>query len=688
MDSNNIKLNEQVQMILDVANQLRGPFKEDEYQNVIIPMTILRRFECILAPTKVSVLREVENGKTNEKVLRDITKLSIYNTSKFDLDILQEDAGKLATNLKDYLDHFNDIAKSIFTQLKFYETIDALEKGHKLFVVVKKFSKTDLSVEHVNSMQMGYIMEEIIRTYSENASAGDHFTPREVIRCLTQLLLSEGCDDLYENGKIVTVGDFACGTGGMLSESYRMIKELNSSTMVNLYGQDNNEWYEAIALAEMIIKGQNPDNIKLVSSTLTKDAFPSQKMRLIIMNPPFGLSYSKEKIGEEEYSTIIGHNKRNDWYEGGLPQVGDSQTLFWQFALNKLDDTNGRCAIICNASPLFGGTESSIRKWLMENDYIEAIIQFCPELFYNTGITIYGLIFNKNKSFRRRGKIQLIDASNICERMTRGLGFKRNRISETPENNQIAQIVKLYSDFQETPQCKIYSKEDFYYKEVQVNRPFQRNFVISKERIENIKGCQAFNKLFNEEKFNSLADSPHTTREQKNEMDKMIVGREEQNRIITVLSNHSSNLIYKNRLIFEKELIKLLPEMLEPKYKTLLKGLLLSLSEFDDTADTYKDRKGNLEADPDLKDTELVPYRMSVDDYFSKEVKRYVPNAWMVPFEEGISVLNNPSIKCEINFNRFFYVYKEPESSKDVIKRLSELRKAEDCLEDLLNGGK
>lgn len=369
MDTNNIKLNEQVQMILDVANQLRGPFKEDEYQNVIIPMTILRRFECILEDTKYDVLEEVKKGKPNEKVLRQITGLCIYNTSKFNLKNLQEDAWKLAINLKDYLDHFNDVAKNIFSQLKFYETIDALEKGHKLFVVVKKFSNTDLSVEHVNSMQMGYIMEEIIRTYSENASAGDHFTPREVIRCLTQLLLAEGCDDLYENGKIVTLGDFACGTGCMLSEGYRMIKELSDSTMVNLYGQDNNGWYEAIALAEMIIKGQNPDNVKLVTSTLTTDAFPSQKMRLILMNPPFGLSYSKKEIGDEEYSKIVSHNKRNDWYEGGLPQTGDSQTLFWQFALSKLDDTKGRAAIICNASPLFCGTESKIRKWLMNCRY-------------------------------------------------------------------------------------------------------------------------------------------------------------------------------------------------------------------------------------------------------------------------------------------------------------------------------
>ena len=685
MDSNNIKLNEQVQMILDVANQLRGPFKEDEYQNVIIPMTILRRFECILESTKEQVLEEVENGKPNDKVLRNITGLSIYNTSKFNLANLQEDPGKLATNLKDYLDHFNDVAKSIFAQLKFYETIDALEKGHKLFVVVKKFSRTDLSVEHVNSMQMGYIMEEIIRTYSENASAGDHFTPREVIRCLTQLLLAEGCDDLYEDGKIVTLGDFACGTGGMLSEGYRMIKELNNSTMVHLYGQDNNGWYEAIALAEMIIKGQNPDNVKLVGSTLTTDAFPNQNMRLILMNPPFGLSYSKKEIGEEEYAKIISHNRKDDWYEGGLPQTGDSQTLFWQFALHKLDNNKGRAAIICNASPLFGGTESKIRKWLMENDYIEAIIQFCPELFYNTGITIYSIIFNKNKSLKRRNKIQIIDASKICERMLRGLGYKRNRISETKENNQIAKIVKLYSDFVETPECKILSKEDFYYREVIINRPFQRNFAITKERIEEIRGCQQFNKLFDREKYEELLDLPARTTVQNAVIEEMLKGKEKQERIINILNSNADNIIYKNRDKFIDKILKLIPELDGPKNKTLLKGLILSLSVLDETADVYKDKKGRLEPDPDLKDTELIPFRTNVEDYFDKEVKPYAEKAWMEPFEINDDLLQDETIKCEINFNRFFYIYEEPESTRTILKRLNELDEKETEIEDQIN---
>lgn len=689
MDLNNIKLNEQVQMILDVANQLRGPFKEDEYQNVIIPMTILRRFECILESTKDEVLEEVKNGKPNDKVLRDITGLSIYNTSKFNLTNLQEEASKLATNLKDYLDHFNDVAKSIFTQLKFYETIDALEKGHKLFVVVKKFSNTDLSVEHVNSMQMGYIMEEIIRTYSENASAGDHFTPREVIRCLTQLLLAEGCDDLYENGKIVTLGDFACGTGGMLSEGYRMIKELNDSTMVNLYGQDNNGWYEAIALAEMIIKGQDPDNVKLVSSTLTTDAFPGQNMRLILMNPPFGLSYSKKEIGEEEYAKITGHNRKNDWYEGGLPQTSDSQTLFWQFAINKLEPTKGRAAIICNASPLFSGTESKIRKWFMENDYIEAIIQFCPELFYNTGITIYAFIFNKNKSEKRKNKIQIIDASNICIRMSKGLGYKRNKISEEEDNNQIAEIVKLYSDFKESKNSKILTKEDFYFKEVIVNRPFRRNFKIDDDRIQNLWVSLAFNKLYSDEKYNALAELPVRTAAQVQVMREMEDGKKEQDRILNVLYNNVSSKVWKNRDDFIKHLKELLPELKQSDNKTLLKGIYLALSDYDETADCYfagKNRK--IEADPDLKDTISIPFRKNVEEYFNQEIKPYWPEAWFDNTDTLDDLMLDDTIKCEINFSRFFYKYVQPQTSEELIKEIEKIEEIESGLEDIIYGRK
>lgn len=678
-----MNISEQVQLILDIANQLRGPFKEDEYQNVIIPMTICRRFECILEKKKDAVIAEYEKGERAEKVLKRISGFSIYNTSRFDLGKLLNDPKNIKSNFKDYLNAFNDVARNIFIQMKFFDTIEQMDKGKKLYVVIKKFAQTDLSVEHVSSMQMGYIMEEIIRTYSENASAGDHFTPREVIRCLTQLLLAEGCDDLYQDGKIVTLADFACGTGGMLSEGYRMFKELNSDTQVVLFGQDNNGWYEGIAQAEMIIKGQDPENVRLVTSTLTTDSFPNQKMRLILMNPPFGLPWSKKEIGEEEYKEITKQNVRGGWYEGGLPGVSDSQMLFWEYALSKLDD-NGRAAIICNASPLFSGGsssgESQIRKYLLENDWIEAIIQFCPELFYNTGISIYSLIFNKNKPAKRKGKIQLINASSIFTRMSRGLGFKRNKISEEDGNNQIAQIVKLYSDFDKADPSlsKIFTKEDFYYREVTINQPFQRNFKIDASRIENLYLCNAFNKLFDEEKFTELDELPAKTKAQLDLMDEMANGKEFQETIVNTLKMNASEKIFLNRDTFAEHIISLLPKLGEKKYASLLKGIVLALSEHDDTADIYKDKKGRIEPDSDLKDTELIPYKEEIHEYFEKEVKPFLPLAWMDDNYDSIKV------GCEINFNRYFYVYRAPESSDDIMKRLKELTDEEKKLEEAL----
>lgn len=678
-----MNITEQVQLILDIANQLRGPFKEDEYQNVIIPMTICRRFECILEKKKDAVIAEYEKGERAEKVLKRISGFSIYNTSRFDLGKLLNDPKNIKSNFKDYLNAFNGVARNIFIQMKFFDTIEQMDKGKKLYVVIKKFAQTDLSVEHVNSIQMGYIMEEIIRTYSENASAGDHFTPREVIRCLTQLLLAEGCDDLYQDGKIVTLADFACGTGGMLSEGYRMIKELNSDTQVVLFGQDNNGWYEGIAQAEMIIKGQDPENVRLVTSTLTTDSFPNQKMRLILMNPPFGLSWSKKEIGEEEYKEITKQNVRCGWYEGGLPGVSDSQMLFWEYALSKLDD-NGRAAIICNASPLFSGGsssgESQIRKYLLENDWIEAIIQFCPELFYNTGISIYSLIFNKNKPAKRKGKIQLINASSIFTRMSRGLGFKRNKISEEDGNNQIAQIVKLYSDFDKADPSlsKIFTKEDFYYREVTINQPFQRNFKIDSSRIENLYLCNAFNKLFDAEKFAELDELPAKTKAQLDLMDEMANGKEFQKTIVNTLKMNASEELFLNRDRFAEHIISLLPKLGEKRYASLLKGIVLALSEHDDTADIYKDKKGRIEPDSDLKDTELIPYKEEIHEYFEKEVKPFLPLAWMADDDDSIK------IGCEINFNRYFYVYHAPESSNDIMKRLKELSDEEKKLEEEL----
>ncbi len=689
MNENKLNVQEQVKLILDIANILRGPFKEDEYQKVIIPMTICRRFECMLEATRDAVCESIAKGNDNEIRLKKKSGYPIYNKSSLTMEKIIADPGKAHENFVLYLNSFNKLGVSIFTNLDFFEYVDLLAERKKLVQVLKKFANTDLSLNKVSSIQMGYIMEEIIRTYSENASAGDHFTPREVIKCLTRLLLSEGCDDLKVPGKIVTLADYACGTGGMLYEGLDEIKQINPTAEVELFGQDNNPWYSSIALAETIIRGQNPENIKLVESSLTEDAHENQKMRLILMNPPFGESWAKDKIGEEQYKKILSENtKSGGKYTAGLPSTSDMQMLFWQLIISKLENdfgnnNFGRAAVICNASPLFTGGaksgESNIRKWLFEHDYVEAIIQFCPELFYNTGITIYAFIFNMHKSEKRKGKIQLINASNFCNRMTRGLGFKRNELT----NEHIEQIVKLYTEFDNPNNAsfvKIYDKKDFYYKEVPCYQPYQRIFKITKNGVDGLYSNKSFTKLYDEDEFNKLDDLDVKTENQIKKMKSLIEGKQLQEVIIKVLSDNISENFYTNRDEFATKIKTFLPNL--ANQKTLIKGIVNSLSEDDDRGDKYYNKKGQVESDPDLKVVETIPYKLDNDDYFKNEVEPFINDAWLETDADKIS------IGCEINFNKYFYVYTEPESSEEILNRLKSLQKLEKELEDNLYGRK
>ncbi len=689
MNENKLNVQEQVRLILDIANILRGPFKEDEYQKIIIPMTICRRFECMLEATRDAVCESIAKGNDNEIRLKKKSGYPIYNKSSLTMEKIIADPGKSHENFVLYLNSFNPLGISIFNNLDFFKYVDLLAERKKLVQVLKRFANTDLSLKKVSSIQMGYIMEEIIRTYSENASAGDHFTPREVIKCLTRLLLSEGCEDLKVPGKIVTLADYACGTGGMLYEGLDEILRINPTAEVELFGQDNNPWYSSIALAETIIRGQNPENIKLVESSLTEDAHSSQKMRLILMNPPFGESWGKDKIGEEQYKKITTENsKTGGVYSAGLPSTSDMQMLFWQLIINKLENDSennnyGKAAVICNASPLFTGSaksgESNIRRWLFEHDYVEAIIQFCPELFYNTGITIYAFIFNVNKSKKRKGKIQLINASTFCKRMSKGLGFKRNELTE----EHISQIVTLYNEFDNQDNSslvKIFDKKDFYYKEVPCYQPFQRIFKISNEGIENLYSNSTFKKLFDEDEYCELENLDTKTQAQIDKMASMVEGKKLQEKIVNVLSENISEKIYKNKDDFKNKILELLPDI--SGQNTLLKNIVLSLSEDDDRGDKYFNKKGIPESDPDLKVIETIPYKLANDVYFETEVKPFISDAWLETDENKIIT------GCEINFNKYFYVYKDPESTDDILRKLEKLKNEEKILEDLLYGRK
>ena len=456
MDDSTLNVNKEVDMVFSIANTLRGPYKADKYKDIIIPMIIIRRLECALATKDASgkirkqkVIEKFDaNPKTPQKVLENLAGYPFYNTSKFDLAGLLNEAPAIVENFHFYLESFSpNIKDMLITRLKFKEKISDLDKNNRLLGVVKKFSELDLNPETIDGHKMGYMFEEIIRRFSENAEAGDHYTPREVIRALSSILLAEGCDDVFSEGKEITVLDMACGTGGMLS-THDFIKRMNPDATIRLFGQENNPESYAICLADMLIKGQKADNIRF-ADTMKEDCFEKVPMRFVIANPPFGLSWGGKDAGDGVEKAVRAEAKKgkNGRFGAGLPATGDMQLLFMQHAIAKMNRKNGRAAIISNGSPLFSGNttsgESQIRRFMLEKDLIEAIIALPSQLFYNTDIGIYAFILSKNKRKDRVNKIQLINAVDMWEPLKRSLGKKRREISR----EQIDLITEVYAAF-------------------------------------------------------------------------------------------------------------------------------------------------------------------------------------------------------------------------------------------------
>ncbi|MFZ2939739.1 MAG: class I SAM-dependent DNA methyltransferase, partial [Lactobacillus amylovorus] len=413
-----VDITKEANFIWSIANKIRAAYMPDKYGDVIIPMTIIRRFECALEPTKDQVLAQYqEMPEFPAMAFYQITGYQFYNTSKFDLKELCNDPDNIAENFKAYISGFSKDVQEILKQLDMSGQIDKMNDNNCLYSVVKAFSEIDLSVEHFDSIKMGYIFENLIGRFYQNVDAGQFYTGRDIIKLCVSLLLAEGCDDITDKNKVITVIDQACGTGGMLSTAYTYLKHYNPTADVHLYGQEMMGQSYAVGLAEMLIKNQNIDNFKM-ADTLKEDCFPDRKMRFALENPPFGTPWGGKdaKDGQEDAVKEEYAKGKNSRWPAGLPASGDSQLLFLQSALAKLED-NGRAAIIENGSPLFTGNtasgESQIRRWLLENDYLEAIVAMPTDLFYNTGIATYIWILSKNKSEKRRGKVQLIDATSI-----------------------------------------------------------------------------------------------------------------------------------------------------------------------------------------------------------------------------------------------------------------------------------
>lgn len=673
-DDRPVDVTTEVNFIWSIANKLRGTYQSDKYKDVIIPMTIIRRFECALEKTKEAVVKKFnENPNFPPKAMNRISGYSFYNTSPFSLKELLNDSNNIASNFKAYIAGFSANVQDIIHSLDFEKQIDKMDANDRLYNVVEAFSELDLDPATIDNVKMGYIFEDLIRRFSENAEAGDHYTGRDIIKLMVNILLAEGCPDIFDDGKVITVLDQACGTGGMLSTSYNYIRRLNPTADVRLFGQEINPESYAICLAEMLIKGQNAENIRY-RDTMKEDCFSDRKMRFVIENPPFGTPWGGKDAGtgvesavKEEYA-----KGKDGRFPAGLPGSGDMQLLFVQSAIDKMDDEVGRAAIIENGSPLFtGGTasgESQIRRWILQNDLLEAIIALPTDLFYNTGIATYIWVLSKNKREERKGKVQLIDATSFYTKLRKALGNKRNEIG--PEERKT--ITELYANFEANEYCKIFDNEDFMYREYTVMQPLQRSYAITKERISNMLAKTSISDYFNEAKVREWKENEaQLTAKEAKKYDEYLAKKPIYDDMYKILQDNISDKKY----LSPQEFIPVLDDLflgtgLNSKE---IADIADGLSVMDKQAEIQKDKKGNVLYDKETKDTELVPYKQDIADYMQREVLPHVPDAKAF-FEEDLSK-KKPVIKtgAEIPFTRYFYKYQKPEASADLEAKFLEL---------------
>lgn len=676
-DDSPVDVSTEVNFIWSIANKLRGTYQSDKYKDVIIPMTIIRRFECALAPTKDKVVAQFKaNPSFPAKAMYRVSGFQFYNTSEYTLEELCNDSDHLVANFKSYIQGFSanvqEIILSAEKGLDFNKQIDKMDKNNRLLSVVKAFSELNLNPRTIDNVKMGYIFEELIRKFSENAEAGDHYTGRDIIKTMVNILLAEGCDDIFDDGKVITILDQACGTGGMLSTGYNFIKRYNPSADVRLFGQEINPESYAMCLAEMLIKGQNAENI-CYQDTMVADRFAGTKMRFVIENPPFGTAWGGKDAAEGVENAVNKEYQKgfNGRWGAGLPGSGDMQMLFLQSAIDKMDDNYGRAAIVENGSPMFNGQtasgESQIRRWMLENDLIEAIIALPNDLFYNTGIATYIWVLSKNKRAERKGKIQLIDATQIYHKLRKALGDKKNEIS--PEDR--AAITKLYADFEENELCKIYKNEEFIYREYTVMQPLQRSYAITEERIESMISKGALSSLYDEAKVNELEDAEELSGKDQKKLENFQNNKPVYDAIIETLRAAVSDNIYNSPAAFMPVLKKVLA--VATSDKKLLEKIADGLSVMDKKAEVQRDRKGNVLFDKETKDTEIVKFEESIEDYMAREVLPHVPDA-VAFFEEDLSK-KKPVIKtgAEIPFTRYFYKYQQPTASEELESRFMEL---------------
>lgn len=631
-----------------VAEILRGDFKQSEYGKVILPFVVLRRLDCILETSKAQVLdaaKALPDGvdeATRDMILFGAVggNVKVYNLSRFTFATLKgQDPGQLHQNLVDYITNFSSNVRDIFLdKFLFTDQIKRLKDGGILWNVFQRMTEIDLHPNRVTNIEMGYLFEELIRRFSEisNETAGEHFTPREVIRLIVDLLIANDDTKLTKRGIIRQVYDPACGTGGMLALTEEALQDFNPSIRVELFGQEINAESFGICKSDMLVTGHDPEQIAF-GNTLTQDAHKDKRFHYMLSNPPYGVDWKKYQDPIKEEADTLGFSGR---FGAGTPRISDGQLLFLQHMISKMrDDEDGsRIGIVMNGSPLFtggaGSGESEIRRWMFENDWVEAIVALPTDLFYNTGIQTYIWLLTNRKPANRQGKVQLIDASGerFWKSMRKSLGSKRREIPEEAR----ADIVRIYEGFLnggngEGDVAKIFDVDDFGYREIRIERPLRLNFQASHERIARLAKEKAFTRLPDDE---------------QEEIEVVLLGMGDKR--------------FTNRKAFEKALTKALKADGIKTAAPVKKAVLAALSERDEEADICTDKDGNPEPDTDLRDYEFVPLKEDWHEYVAREVTPFAPDTWVDESYRDARDHEIGRIGYEINFNRYFYRYAPP----------------------------
>ncbi|NNE61809.1 MAG: SAM-dependent DNA methyltransferase [Woeseia sp.] len=655
--------------VWSIAEILRGDFKQSEYGKVVLPFVVMRRLDCILESSKNAVLEAVKDlPKDVDDATRDMIlfgavgdNVRVYNLSRFTLDKLRnQEPAQLHKNLVDYITKFSGNVRDIFLdKFLFTDQLKRLRDGGTLWQVFERFCEIDLHPDRVSNVEMGYLFEELIRRFSEvsNETAGEHFTPREVIRLIVDLLIANDDTKLSGRGIIRQIYDPACGTGGMLALAEEALKEFNPSIRVELFGQELNGESFGICKSDMLVTGHDPDQIAF-GNTLTQDAHRGKKFHYMLSNPPYGVDWKKYQEPIKEEAASMGYEGR---FGAGLPAISDGQLLFLQHMISKMrdDEAGSRIGIVMNGSPLFTGGAASgpseIRRWMLENDWVEAIIALPTDLFYNTGIHTYVWLLTNRKPKERAERVQLIDASGerFWTSMRKSLGSKRREILADARED----IVRIYADFVngesgESDVSKIFDAADFGYREVRVERPLRLNFQATEQRISKLAEQKAFMRL-----------------------------EKEVRETIEALLQSIGTQFFTNRDKFDQALTKVLKSKGVNVAAPVRKAILSALSERDEDAEICIDRHGNPAADTELRDHERVPLNQDWREYMAREVSPFVPDAWVDESHCDTRDGDIGRVGYEINFSRYFYKYVPPRPLDEID---AELRNLESEIASLL----